>query len=113
MRLTNILILLIIICLFSSVFEDSYSTMQRMDYRISELKAQNDSLYFISESFYRVCEGYGFSSLDEWKLVCKTLWSLDCIDWGFSSSDENVIYGTWTGPYGEGMVYFKRKNGKE
>ena len=110
MRLTNVIILMIIIGLFSSVFSEEYYALKNLDCRIEELRKKNDSLYFISESFYRTCEGRGFSSLEEWKRVCKGLWQLETIEWKNAAPDGKLIYGIWRGSVSEGQIYFYRKD---
>ena len=72
-------------------------------------KHKNDSLSFISESFYHTCEGKGFSSLDEWKKVCSALWQLESIDWNYSSSDKKLICGIWNGPGGKYCAFYMEK----
>ena len=112
MRLFEVIVISVILCIFFTVFAGAYSSVKQMDCRIEELRNKNASLSFIAESFYNTCEGNGsgFSSLEEWKSVCRSLWQLDSIEWDYAASDRTLICGVWSGPVSEGKVYYRRKN---
>ena len=101
MRLLNIIVLSVVLCVFSVFVKDACVSLNKLNCRIEELRVQNDSLSFISESFYCTCEGKGFTSLDEWKTVCSALWNLESINWNDVSSDKKMIYGMWSGSGGD------------
>lgn len=112
MKLLDVVVFSVILCLFSSICCDFLSTVKRMDDRIEELHRQNACLTFVSESFYLTCEGdgtRGFSSLEEWKRSCGALWHLQSIEWKLDVQDSHLICGLWTGPDGEGKVYYRWK----
>ena len=69
MRFTDVIVLFVILGVFSPVFASEITALRKMDCRIEQLREENDSLSFISESFYKTCEGRGFSSLEEWKTL--------------------------------------------
>ena len=68
---------------------------------------------FISETFISTCMGNGFSSLNEWQVVCREKYKLDYIAWSAASdfmlvkeSDKGILYyGKWIGKNGSGEVY--------
>lgn len=110
MRYTDLICFSLILVLFSSITYGLFSQILKSEKKIEELRKQSDSLIFISESFYDLCRGEGFSSFDEWKRVCGELWELESIESGFSGDAENPLYwGSWKGPYGEGKVYERRQ----
>ena len=110
MKFSDVIIVSVILCVFSTVSGGAYSSIKKMDCRIEELRHRTTALSFISESFYKTCEGKGFSSLDEWKTVCRSLWQLDSIEWDYLSADRKVIYGVWAGSSCEGKVYCRSKD---
>ena len=89
MRYTDLICFSLILVLFSSIIYGLFSQILRSEKKIEELRKQSDSLVFISESFYNLCRGEGFSSFDEWKRVCGELWELENIEFGFSEEVEN------------------------
>ena len=110
MRYTDLICFSLILVLFSSIIHGLFSQILRSEKKIEELRKQSDSLVFISESFYNLCRGEGFSSFDEWKRVCGELWELENIEFGFSEEVENpLVWGCWKGPCGEGQVYGRRQ----
>ncbi len=114
MRFTDVIVLFVILGVFSPVFAGEITALRKMDCRIEQLREENDSLSFISESFYKTCEGRGFSSLEEWKKVCKRLWQLESIDWEYVSygmADEGqLICGRWSGSDGVKKIYCRRRS---
>lgn len=123
----------VIVTLFSSAFTKVYRQLLRMDIQMEEMKKKSDSLIFISESFFNTCQGKGFSSFEEWKSGCGSLWQLESIEWEcvgtknlkseevkseevkskICESEENekksLLYcGRWKGPYGSGEVYGRK-----
>ena len=110
MRYTDLICFSLILVLFSSTISGLFSQILKSERHIDELRKQTDSLIFISESFYDLCRGEGFSSLDEWKRVSGQLWELESIESGVSGDEENPLFwGRWKGPYGEGEVYGRRQ----
>ena len=114
MRFTDVIVLFVILGVFSPVFAGEITALRKMDCRIEQLREENDSLSFISESFYKTCEGRGFSSLEEWKKVCKRLWQLESIDWEYVSygmaDERQLICGTWSGCDGVKKIYYRRRS---
>lgn len=113
MRLSDVIVLSVILSIFSTVYAGEISVLKKMDNRIEELREKTDSLSFISESFYKTCEGRGFSSLEEWKTVCQRLWQLESIEWKYVMpvdirGDGNVsqlLCGSWRGCDGVKEIY--------
>lgn len=96
MRLLELIILSVMLSLFASIFTDLIQQFIHIDRKVKELKTKNDSLVFISESFYKTCRGEGFSSLDEWKEQCSELWKLDNIEWKMQEiNGERRLCGKW------------------
>ena len=114
MRLMEVLLISMLLCLCSTVFAKSISSLRKMNMYLEEIKKENDSLYFITESFFLTCaktkEEKGFSSLDEWMQVCRKMWNLNRIEWNLTGEDGNLICGSWSGPFGEGKAYYRRKD---
>ena len=114
MKLVDVIVLSVILCLFSTVFAEEISGLRKMDLMIEQLQTETDSLIFISESFYSTCEGRGFSSFTEWEKVCKSLWQLESIDWEYVSygmADEGqLICGRWSGSDGVKKIYCRRRS---
>ena len=112
MRFAELICFSVILALFSSLFSSQIFLISKMDRRLETIKKEADSMVFISESFLK-----GFSSLDEWKTVCSSMWNLEEIEWSFtvtekSSDDEEgkkvgFYSGSWKGPFGSGEVYEK------
>ena len=113
MRLFDVIVLSLIFCIFSALLTDSISSLRKMDCRIEQLRSENDSLKFISETFCMTCEGRGFASFEDWKAACGALWNLETIEWKLvqtNSHDEKngkLMCGLWSGPCGEGQVYYR------
>ena len=77
-----------------------------LDKELENVQKKTEALIFISESFRASCQGNGFSSFEEWKQVCGSMWQLENIEWKSESLQGNKIYyGKWKGPYGAGEVY--------
>ena len=118
MRFTDVIIFLVTLGVFSPVFAGEISALRKMDCRIEELREENDSLSFISESFYKTCEGRGFSSLEEWETVCKKLWQLESIEWEYVRSldtrneenDTQLLCGTWYRCEGVKKIYCRKRS---
>ena len=117
MKFADVIVLSVILAVFSTVFTNEISALRKLDLLIEQLRTENDSLSFISESFYSTCEGHGFSSLEEWKKVCSSLYPLEAIEWEVFSlggnAGENLICGSWSGTAGEKRVYYRMNNSKE
>lgn len=111
MKLTDVIVLAVIISLFSTVFVTEITELKKMDLLLEQLQMKNSSLRFISESFYSTCEGKGFSSLNEWEKTCKSLWQLEEIKWELllenGSSDKYLICASWLDSSGEKKVYYR------
>lgn len=106
MRFSELIFLSVILAVFFTTFTGLFSQFLQLNERVEEVRNKADSMQFISESFYNVCEGKGLASFDEWKRVCTGLWNLDCIEWkSVEESESMLIYGKWSGPYGCGEVY--------
>ena len=109
MKLTDLICLSVILAVFSSFVAGFFSQCIKLDKQVEVLRRKSESMKFISESFYNSCKGKGFSSLDEWKAVCGTLWNLENIEWEKYGGEESGLYrGKWIGPYGSGEVYGKK-----
>lgn len=114
MKLVDLICLSVILTLFSTGFTAFYSQLLKMDLELEEMQKKTDSLIFISESFFNLCEGKGFSSFEEWESVCKKMWKLENIEWECIEEKEAELYvGKWNGPYGSGEVYGKKNHGPE
>lgn len=109
MKFTEVICLTVILTILSSMFGGLVYQLIEKDKRLARRKKETDSLNFISKSFCNSCNGKGFSSLDEWKSVCGSLWQLENIEWSYiSSTGGDLFYGKWAGPYGSGEVYAKK-----
>lgn len=110
MRMIDIISLSVILVVFSSMVSSTLSSIEMLNRKLEAIKRKTDSLIFISESFKSCCQGKGFSSFDEWKQVCGSLWKLENIEWENMHLEESELYcGKWDGPEGTGEVYVKRE----
>lgn len=109
MRFVELICLSVIITLFSSAFTKLYSQLLRLDDRLVEIRKKSESLIFISESFCNTCQGKGFSSFDSWKAGCGSLWQLESIEWECLEEEGALYCGRWSGPYGSGEVYGRKR----
>lgn len=112
MRLIEILLSLSFIFVFSIAIGRFSFAFNDVNTRICEVKEKSDSLFFISESFRKTCEGKGFSSLEEWQKVCGAMWKLDYIAWSdaceFMPVEKGeIFYGTWRNSSLSGEVYYR------
>lgn len=113
MRYIELVCISVILALFSSVFTSMIFQFFRMDKELVEIRKKTESMIFISESFYNSCKGEGFFSLEEWKRVCTSLWSLESIDCEPVGGAGSSLYcARWKGPYGNGEIYAKKYTGK-
>ena len=122
MRFTELICFSLILCLCSISVSGSLSGISKIDKRICELKRKSDSLFFISESFKKVCNcgddgdgrKNGSRSFEEWADMSRSLWKLESIEWKIfentrnEESKEIIYYGCWNGPYGKGEVYARK-----
>jgi len=115
MRFHNILLIMCLLALFTSVGNSTVQTYLNLISENRELLEKKDSTRFISESFINTCEGNGFESLYEWQRRCKAMFCLDYLGWGKAESfiddskinTENLMYGKWKSSLGEGEIYFR------
>lgn len=109
MRLTELLI----VCALCFVLMGGISTGIKRSVVLAERAREAERkamcLMFVSESFRDTCSGGGFENLKNWQLSCKAMYNLDYI--GYGTDDSSFLYyATWTGPYGTGEVYERRKD---
>lgn len=134
MRLLDIVVLSIVLCVFSPIYSGCLKNIRKMDSEIEFIKMKNDSLNFISKSFFNTCSQNGFKDFYEWAECCKKMWSLENIEWnvegkGKSEGPEDsegivgtegtensvgtevrpLFYASWSGPYGNGKIYYRTK----
>lgn len=81
MKLYEILILLLFGFVFSSCLCHFLSSNRKLEANLNDIKNETCSKRFIAESFRKTCNGTGFKDLEEWQLVCRSLFSLDYIAW--------------------------------
>lgn len=109
MKFTEVICLSVILTILSSMFAGLVYQLIEKDRKLLRHRKERDSLNFISQSFCNSCNGKGFSSLDEWKSVCGSLWQLEDIEWSsINDGKDELLYGKWSGPYGSGEVYAKK-----
>ena len=109
MRFVELICFSLILAVFSSLCSSFIFQLGRLDHQLEKIKAERDSLVFISQSFSNAGKGKGFASLDEWKQVCSAMWKLEKIEWSNCGEGEGgLIHGSWSGPYGSGEVYAKK-----
>ena len=109
MKFSEVICLSVILTILSSMFAGYVYQLIEKDRKLLRHKKETTSQNFISQSFCNSCSGKGFSSLDEWKSVCGTLWQLENIEWSCrQEGNREVFYGKWIGPYGSGEVYAKK-----
>lgn len=114
MRLLDIAVISTVLCVFSSVISGSIKNIREIDLRIEEVHKKNDCIRFISESFCKTCNGGEkrcFENLAEWSKCCRAMWSLDDLEWRVESvsEDEILYYAEWSGLYGNGLVYCRKR----
>ena len=76
MRFVELICFSLILAVFSSLCSSFIFQLGRLDHQLEKIKAERDSLVFISQSFSNAGKGKGFASLDEWKRVCSAMWKL-------------------------------------
>ena len=99
------------VALAASVTGTSVGQLQKMDLAIEKARNSYYSLQFISESFRKTCKGEGFNSFEEWEQTCSALWQLSEISYE-TDSDGLLICGSWSGPWGNGVVYCNKGESK-
>lgn len=109
MKYIEMLCFSVLLALFSSVFASLIFQFFRMDKELVEIRKKSEAMIFITESFYNSCKGEGFSSFEEWKQVCTSLWNLESIDYESVGGPGSGLYrARWDGPYGSGEIYAKK-----
>ncbi len=114
MRFPELICFSLLLALFSSLCSSFLFQVKRLNSHLEEIRAETNSLIFISQSFCNTCKGKGFKSLEEWEGVCSALWKLEKIEWtssevkNFDEEKSRLIHGSWSGPYGSGEVYAKK-----
>ena len=88
MRFTSLMMALIINFFFSSSICQSIFQIKRLCEKRNEIRTYVLCRRFVAGSLINTCKGYGFTNLEEWKEVCKSLWKLDFID--FDTGEEEV-----------------------
>lgn len=102
MKLTDAILLMLMVILLSFLSECGLFYAVRIDSVCRDVKTETDMCAFVSESFRNACEKKGFESLEDWQKKCRAMWNLSYI--GFSStdafmggetSDSSLLYGSW------------------
>ncbi len=112
MRLVEVILLAVFLSLFCGIFCDCITSIRKLDVEINLARKKKDCVCFISKSFRNTCKGIGFETFEEWEKTCRSMWLLEEIGYGVEESgkDKNLMFGKWNGPYGSGIVYYRRKN---
>ncbi len=106
MKVFDLVLFLSVFVCFSGLYGKSLTrTLKTAEEKII-LQKKTDSTEFIASSFRSTCEGLGFSSFEDWKETCRTMWNLESI--GYEKKN-GVWHGFWSGSLGEGEVYQKEK----
>ena len=111
MRLTDVILISVLLGFFSSVLGEAFVQMKKMDLVIEKYYLQTESLEFISQSFCNVCSGKGFKDFYEWGKSCSAMWNLERIEW--ETAGDDLYRGFWCGPFGNGEVYCKKQERKD
>ena len=111
MKFTDVIVLAVVMVIFFSVFSAQLGSIRCLDAEIEKKLMQRDSTIFISKSFCGMLEEKGFSDFEEWKKVCRAMWKLENIEYEYSEkSGVKLCRGKWSGPYGNGEVYYRKSN---
>ena len=120
MKLYTVVIAAFFLCIFSTVIRDSVYYAVKFEQSVNQEFLSYSAKKFIAQSFKNTCNGKGFNSFEQWKLVCRTLFELESINYEQTfcdSGSEKLMYAKWTGKSKlqkcSGEVYVKIQDGVE
>ena len=116
MKLYTVIITAAFLCIISSSLSNALFYGRTFDEKIRQYSLSYSAKKFIAQSFKNTCRGKGFKSLDQWQLVCKSLFSLDSISYEESGGGQNnLMHAKWKGSGKiekcSGEVYIKKEEG--
>lgn len=96
MRLYTLVIAAAFFCLVSAALRDAVFYACFLEKKEEQIFLSYSAKKFIAQSFKKTCQGYGFKSLEQWQLACKSLFTLDSISYQVCE-EEGLMYAQWTG----------------
>ncbi len=97
MKLHLLVIAAAFLCLISATLTNALFYTRTAEARLEQIFLSYSAKRFIAQSFKNACRGKGFKSLDQWQLVCKSLFPLEQITYEKAGSYNNLIYARWKG----------------
>lgn len=115
MKLYTVVLTAVFLCLISTVLRNAVFYTEKLEQEVNQVFLSYSAKKFIAQSFKNTCNGKGFNSLDQWKLVCSELFELDYITYKPIENEENLIHAQWRGNQKllkcSDEVYFRIENG--
>ena len=99
MKLYSLVITAAFLCVFYISLRDAVFFAGRLEQRVEQAFLSYSAKKFIAQSFKNTCRGKGFASLEEWKLTCNSLFSLESISYetSYDSTDKSLLCARWVG----------------
>lgn len=102
MRLVDAVFMLLFFGIFGQIYASTFiKTLDNAENKL-KLEKKADSYEFISESFRAACDGYGFSSLEDWEKTVRAMWKLEDIK---IEQKGELVHLVWQGPDGNGEIF--------
>lgn len=117
MKLINIVVSCILSCCFFTGVVDSVLLCKKIENRQIKLKKEVLSQKFVSESFKSACDGFGFTSLNDWQQCCRAMFNMNYIAWcdaqdfmevSFENNPRQLLYGNWKSEICSGEIYYRK-----
>lgn len=102
MKFIELSLLVVFMGMFGKAYGSTFLRTMESAERKMDLQRRADSYEFISESFRASCDGYGFSSLDEWKDTVTVMWKIDELE---IEKKDGVYHMSWKCPDSEGEIF--------
>ena len=112
MKLPLVVIIAAFLCLVSTTIRNAVFYTRTLEQKVSQEFLSYSAKRFIAQSFKEACNGKGFNSLEQWQLVCNSLFGLDSIT--YEEERDGLMHAKWTGADSlkncSGEVYIKMED---
>ena len=99
MKLYTVVFTAIFLCIFSMTLRNAVFYARTYEAKCRELFLSYSAKKFISQSFRNTCSGKGFENLEQWRLSCSALFSLEEISYEAETdfAQGELMHAVWTG----------------
>ena len=97
MKLYSVVLTAILLCILSVTLRNAVFYAGIYESKSRELFLSYTAKKFISQSFKNTCSGKGFESLEQWRLVCSALFTLEEISYETAANQSLLMHAVWIG----------------